>query len=110
MDLRSGAIIKLADLFAPGADYAQKLSTITTADLLSQIQSGQYGSTPDFLAQTGGASSDAANFQVFGLAPQGLVIHFQDYQVGPGAAGPAQVVIPYGELKDIAAPGGFLDQ
>ncbi len=110
VDLRTGAIIQLADLFAPGADYAQKLSDLTTASLLSQIQSGAYGSTPDFLSQTGGASADPSNFQVFGLSPQGLVIHFQDYQVGPGAAGPAQVVIPYSGLKDIAAPGGFLEQ
>jgi hypothetical protein len=110
VDLRTGAIIQLADLFAPGADYTQKLSDLTTADLLNQMRSGTYGSTPDFLSQTGGASADASNFQVFGLSPQGLVIHFQDYQVGPGAAGPATVVIPYASLKDIAATGGFLDK
>ncbi len=110
VDLRSGAVIGLTDLFKPGSDYLQKLSDISTADLLSQIQSGEYGSTPDFLSQTGGASASADNFQVFGLSPQGLVIHFQDYQVGPGAAGPATVVIPYGDLKDVAAPGGFLDK
>jgi hypothetical protein len=110
VDLRTGAIIQLADLFTPGTNYAQTLSDLTTADILKQIQSGTYGSTPDFLSQTGGTAADPANFQVFGLSPQGLVIHFQDYQVGPGAAGPATVVIPYASLKDIAATGGFLDQ
>ncbi len=110
MNLRDGSIINLADLFAPGADYLKTLSDITTADILKQIQSGQYDSTPDFVAQTGGTTANANNFQVFGLSSQGLVIHFQDYQVGPGASGPATVVIPYNELQSVAQPGGLLDQ
>ncbi len=110
VDLRDGSVIKLSDLFAPGADYLQTLSDITTADILRQIQDGTYSSTPDFIAQTGGTSPNAENFQVFGLSPQGLVIHFQDYQVGPGASGPAEVVIPYDQLRSVANPGGPLSQ
>lgn len=110
VDLKNGSIIKLQDLFKLGADYASLISSLATADLLRQIQTGVYVSTPDFLAQTGGASADAQNFQVFGLSPQGLVIHFQDYQVGPGASGPAAVTIPYSSLKSVAQPGGFLDR
>ncbi len=110
VDLRNGAVISLANLFAPGTNYLQRLSDITTADILDQIQKGEYVSSPDFVSQTGGTAPNADNFQVFGLSPAGLVIHFQDYQVGPGASGETQVVIPYSALKDIAAPGGFLDQ
>ncbi|MCL4404122.1 RsiV family protein [Patescibacteria group bacterium] len=108
VDLRNGSVIKLSDLFAPGADYLKTLSDITTADILRQIRNGTYSSTPDFVAQTGGTSPNADNFQVFGLSPQGLVVHFQDYQVGPGVSGPAKVVIPYGELQNVARPGGLI--
>ena len=38
----------------------------------------------------------------------GLLISFDTYTVAPGAAGPQSVVVPYQELRAVAAPDGPL--
>lgn len=97
-DLRQGRVIALADLFKPGADYLNFISTTCIADLKAR----------DMLAWEDGALPKAENFQSWNITPDGLLITFDEYQVMPYAAGPQAVMIPYAKLTDLARPDGPL--
>lgn len=94
-DLRNGKLLKLADLFKPGAKYLQALSTYCIADLKKQDK----GLLDDQIQD--GASPAAKNYKSWTITKRGLGIVFDAYQVGPYAAGPQFVLVPYSALKDL---------
>ncbi len=108
-DVRSGKVLKLADLFKAGAKYLQTLSSYAIKDLKKQSQKG-----PDSMLDNEwiekGAGVDAKNYQSWTITRKGLGINFDSYQVGPYAAGPQYVLIPYSALKDIVKPDGPVAQ
>jgi hypothetical protein len=57
-----------------------------------------------------GAAAKADNYQGWTLTKKGLGIEFDPYQVGPYAAGPQSVLVPYSNLKDIINPEGPIGQ
>ena len=50
------------------------------------------------------------NYENFLIAPQGLVIIFNPYQVAPGAGGTLRAVGPYAVLDLFVDPVGVLPQ
>jgi Protein of unknown function (DUF3298)/Deacetylase PdaC len=103
-DLKGNKTLKLADLFKPGAKYLQTISDFCIKDLKRQSKKNA-DSLPDDMIQSG-AGPAAKNFESWTLTKKGLDITFDAYQVGPYAAGPQKVVIPYAALKDLINPGG----
>ena len=57
-----------------------------------------------------GAAPLAKNYQSWILTKKGLGITFDAYQVGPYAAGPQFVMVPYAALKDVVNPEGPIAQ
>jgi len=57
-----------------------------------------------------GAGTDANNFRSWTITKNGLGINFDSYQVGPYAAGPQYVLVPYSTLKEIIRPDGPVAQ
>jgi hypothetical protein len=109
-DLRNGKQLKLSDLFKPGAKYLQALSTYSVQDLKKQSkQKGEDGMLDDDWIQRG-AGPDANNFRSWTITKNGLGINFDSYQVGPYAAGPQYVLVPYSVLKEIIKPDGPVAQ
>ena len=105
-DLRNGKQLKLADLFKPGAKYLQALSGYCIQDLKKQsIQKGDDGMLDDDWIQRG-AGTDPNNFRSWTITSNGIGINFDSYQVGPYAAGPQYVLVPYSALKEIIKPDG----
>jgi hypothetical protein len=105
-DLRNGKQLKLSDLFKPGAKYLQVLSTYSVQDLKKQSkQKGEDGMLDDDWIQRG-AGPDANNFRSWTITKNGIGINFDSYQVGPYAAGPQYVLVPYSVLKEIIKPDG----
>ncbi len=108
-DLKTGKELKLAELFKPGAKYLDTVSAYAIKDLQSRKM-------PDSdenmgLAQDGfdeGATPKAENYLHWNSTKKGLMFTFDPYQVGPYAAGPQFVIVPYVKLKDIAKPNGAL--
>jgi hypothetical protein len=100
-DATGGQTLTLADLFEPGADYLGLLSALSTTELQKRP-----GLTAEAIAQ--GASPQAENYTVWEVTPQGLLIVFQEYQVGPYAAGAQSVIIPYEVLAEQLDPAGPL--
>ncbi|HEY4424693.1 MAG TPA: DUF3298 domain-containing protein [Pyrinomonadaceae bacterium] len=105
-DLKNGKPLKLADLFKPGAKYLQEIANYCIADLKKQ---GKDKGLLDEEIQNG-AAPNAKNYRSWTITKKGLGISFDAYQVGPYAAGPQYVLVPYSSLKDLINPEGPVGQ
>lgn len=105
-DLKNGKQLKLADLFKPGAKYLQTMANYCIADLKKQAT--EKGLTSEEIEK--GAAAKADNYQGWTITKRGLRISFDPYQVGPYAAGPQFVLVPYSDLKDLINPDGPIAQ
>jgi hypothetical protein len=105
-DLKNGKLLKLADLFKPGAKYLQAIANYCIADLKKQAK--DKGLMDDEIQN--GAAANAKNYQSWTITRKGLGINFDAYQVGPYAAGPQYVLVPYSSLKDVINPDGPVGQ
>src|SRR5215213_2760358 len=103
-DLKNGKQLKLIDLFKPGAKYLQAISTYCIAELKKQMKAPD--GTVDNESIESGASPLAKNYQSWTITRRGLGMNFDAYQVGPYAAGPQFVMVPYSNLKDLINPEG----
>jgi hypothetical protein len=108
-DLKNGKQLKLADLFKPGAKFLQAISTYCIADLKKQ-QAGAKGQALLDSEIENGAGPSAKNYQSWKIMKKGLGINFDAYQVGPYAAGPHSVIVPWANLKDLINPEGPIAQ
>jgi hypothetical protein len=103
-DLKNGKPINLSDLFKPGAKYLQALAQYCIADLKKQSKAKD-NMLPDDEIQSG-AGPSAKNYRSWKITRKGLGINFDAYQVGPYAAGPQYVLVPYANLKDVISTEG----
>jgi len=107
-DLKNGKQLKLSDLFKPGAKYLQALSAYSIADLKKQSKAKD-NALEDSEIQNG-AGPTAQNYRSWKITKKGVGVNFDSYQVGPYAAGPWYVVVPYANLKDVINPEGPIAQ
>ena len=107
-DLKNGKQLKLSDLFKPGAKYLQAIATYSIADLKKQQSTQDKGLLDSQIEE--GAAPSAKNYDSWKITKQGLGINFDAYQVGPYAAGPQFVLVPYANLKDLINPEGAIAQ
>lgn len=105
-DVKAGKVIKLTDLFNPGAKYLQLISAYCIKDLKRQSKSKD--SLLDDQTIQSGAGPDAQNYDSWTITKKGLGITFDPYQVASYAAGPQSVVVPYSALKELIRPDGLL--
>lgn len=95
-DRRDEKVLKLAGLFHPGTNYIAFLSQFARADLMRQLKQGTYFTRPEMIEK--GTGPEPQNFQCFTLTPNALILHFQEYQVGPYVSGPAEVTVPFAAM------------
>jgi len=107
-DLKNGKQLKLSDLFQPGSKYLQTISAYCIADLKKQSKAKD--SALDDEGIQGGAGPTAKNYQSWKITRTGIGINFDSYQVGPYAAGPWYVLVPYANLKEFINPAGPIAQ
>ena len=108
-DLKNGREIKLSELFKPGVNYLKAVSDYAIKDLQGRKipDSGEnMGLAQDIFAE--GATAKAENYRNWNLTKKGLMFTFDPYQVGPYAAGPQTVIMPYAKLKGLARSDGSL--
>lgn len=103
-DLKNGKALKLSDLFKPGAKFLQTIATYCIADLKKQAKD-----LPEDQIESG-AAAKSENYASWTITRRGLGINFDAYQVGPYAAGPQFVLVPYSNLKDLINPDGPIAQ
>ena len=109
-DLKNGKLLKLADLFLPGSKYLPTLSRycIEALKKLAKAQGDDAMLDDEWIQK--GAGPELTNYDNWTITKKGLGITFDPYQVGPYAAGPQRVVVPYSALKEIIKPDGPLQQ
>lgn len=106
-DLRTGARLALADLFAPGAEYLGALSEQSRRSLRAQFGPDAFPGNID-----AGTQPAAESFAVWTVTDQELVLTFPQGQAAPSAVGTTEVRIPLASLRDLLnptrplAPGG----
>lgn len=103
-DLKSGARLKLSDLFQPGSDYLSRISSYSIEDLKRQAGKDNYG----YEQIEEGAAPEDDNYQSWNISKKGLAITFDAYQVASYAEGPKNVVVPYASLRDAVRSDGAL--
>jgi hypothetical protein len=99
-DLVNKKEIKLSDIFKPGSDYLKFVSDYCFEDIKRQNSLMGMDSMEDMI-KPGVDPLMPENFERFLLAADSLAIRFDQYQVGPGAAGSYTVRIGYEKLKDL---------
>lgn len=105
-DLKNGKQLKLADLFIPGSKYLQTTATFCIQALKKQAkEQGADAMLDDDWIQKG-AAPELTNYDNWTIRKKGLGITFDPYQVGPYAAGPQKVFVPYASLKEIIRSDG----
>jgi hypothetical protein len=107
-DLKNGKQLKLSDLFQPGSKYLQMLANYCIADLKKQSKAKGEELPADMLQS--GAAPTVKNYQSWKITRTGLGINFDSYQVGPYAAGPQYVLVPYASLKEFVNLAGPIAQ
>ena len=107
-DLKNGKQLKLSDLFKPGAKYLATISSYCISDL--KKQSKEKDNMLDDSSIQSGAGPSAKNYESWTITKRGIGINFDPYQVGPYAAGPQYVLVPYSALKDLINPDGPVAQ
>jgi len=100
-DLEQGRKLSLQELFIPEANFLEVISSHCIFEL-SQRDIGFYSGFEQ------GAQPEPENYRNWNIAPDGLMITFDEYQVAPYAAGPQTVVVPYGVLTAVINPQGPL--
>ena len=109
-DLKNGKQLKLSDLFKTGAKYLQALSSHCIDDLKKQSKAKGSASMLDDSSIQSGAGPTPKNYDSWTITKRGLGINFDAYQVGPYAAGPQFVMVPYSAIKDQVNPDGPIGQ
>ncbi len=105
-DLKNGKQLKLGDLFKPGSKFLAAIATYCVTDLKKQAK--EKGLLDEEIEK--GAGPKAENYGSWTITKRGLGITFDSYQVGPYAAGPQFVLVPYSALKELINPDGPVGQ
>ena len=102
-DTRTGAELSLADLFAPGTNYAQYLSDYSRSKLPAMIAARENVSASEVATDMldAGTTADPANFSDFYLDGSNLVILFPPYAVGPYVLGTMELDIPLSNVPGL---------
>jgi hypothetical protein len=100
-DLETGKSLKFADLFQPGVDYLAAIANFAKVELRQRL-----GLYPQKIEE--GAAPMIDNYTIWNVTPDGLLITFEEYQVGPYAAGTQSVMIPYEILRNLLSKQGPL--
>lgn len=107
-DLKNGKLLKLADLFTAGSKYLQTLATYCIQELDKRTKGPDAMLDNEWIRK--GAAPELMNYDNWTITKKGLGITFDPYQVGPYAAGPQNVLVPFSALKQVIKPEGPVGQ
>lgn len=94
--LQPFATLSLRTLFT---DVPAGLALLSEHCYHALMQSDEDGHVREEEWVRSGTAPEERNFDAFNLSPEGIVISFDDYHVGPYAAGPSDTLVPYEVVK-----------
>ena len=103
-DLEQERVIVLKDLFVNDTPYLDRLASTTIAQLKKQPDA--HGEMTDYDEDwlQGGAGPDERNYHTVSIAPEGLYVTFDPYDIGPYSGGSSEVLLTYDQLGEIISP------
>ncbi|CAN5581399.1 hypothetical protein BH10BAC5_BH10BAC5_20550 [soil metagenome] len=90
--------LDLSDIFLPNSEYLREISKYARTDLKKQFKEMGIEDS-DLSMLNDGTTPIIENFQTWGINGNDLVIHFDNYAVGPYAIGSFDVYIPKEKLE-----------
>ena len=96
--LGGGRALRSQDVFRAG--YLKAISTYCRQELLRQFRNNH----EDHMIEEGTAPK-ADNFTNWNIVPDGILISFEDYQVGPHVMGQPELIVPYSALGGVLRVG-----
>lgn len=105
-DLKAGRFLKLRDLYKQRANFLRTISRYCFDEIKRNYEMSL--TTKEWM--TTGLEPKAENFQNWNLTPEGIVISFEDYQVGSHAMGQPEVLVPLAVLNDLLAANSPLQR
>lgn len=107
-DLTTGERVTLPELFTEDdGTVLQVVSDAVIPVLVARLDPEGEGWATEMVHE--GAGPDAEMLSRFVVAREGLVVHFDQYQVGPGVAGPQEVMVAWEDLVAELTPGPRLE-
>lgn len=100
VDLRTGKLLKDADIFKNPREARLKLAEIVFQKLKKQSPEKLY----EDLEKVRTSLSDVGGLKVLRFTAKGLEFRSEQYQVGPYSAGTATAVVPYSEISHLFTP------
>ena len=97
-DLRNGKIIQLSDIFKPG--YGKPLKNLVEKQFIKQNGKSAWNFTP--------GNGDFELAEQFSITPQGLVFSYNQYEIGPYAAGMPEVIVSYNLISELFSKDSYL--
>ncbi len=95
-DLKKGHDLRAAEVFRRG--YLKAFSAYSKEELKNKYDlSAEWAN--EWLKR--GMRPYEDNFKNWNLVPDGILISFEDYQIGPHAFGQAEMIIPFQQLKRV---------
>ena len=105
-NLANGEYINFSELFRSDLDYLQYISDFCVFDLKAHGRENEIEFDDDWLKTGAGPVED--NFKNYNITEKGLIITFNNYQVGPYVIGQQEVLIPYEKITNIINLDGLL--
>ena len=97
-NLETGAIILLSDLFKPRFNKA--LKNVVEKQFIKQNGDEFWNFTP--------GNGDFELAKQFSITSKGLVFSYNQYEIGPYAAGMPEVIIPYETIRELFSENSYL--
>lgn len=107
-DLATGRPVSLPDLFATGSDVHGTIADEVAPRLVAVLDPAGEGWAAAGVRE--GAAPDAESLRRFVVDRAGLTLHFDQYQVAPGAAGVLSVTLEWDGLLELLPPSPLLDR
>lgn len=100
-DLQRGRVLNQHDVFERG--YLKAFSDYSRTYIRDKFDLS--GTNDDWLNK--GTEARQTNFPNWNIVPDGILIAFEDYQIGSHSFGQVELIIPYGALKAVLRPNQF---
>ncbi len=103
-DLQRGRILNRRDIFKKG--YLKVLSRYSRTFVRQNYD--LTGTTEEWLKE--GTEAKRSNFPNWNVVPDGILIAFEDYQIGSHSFGQLELMIPYAELRAVLKPNSAIEK
>jgi hypothetical protein len=97
-NLETGNIIGLSDVFKPG--YGKALKQLVEKQFIKQNGFADWNFTP--------RNGDFELANEFSISSKGIVFSYNQYEIGPYAAGMPEVIVPYSLIIELFAKDSYL--